>query len=358
MTSEISKPTDSINQSVLTSRGILDTRELVAGDYVYDAMTGEPIEVITTIKSGPDSIYRISYTDGRSYLYHRDQFVVTEFHPDVCHDGMKYPTQTSAHKVDSLTELSFKLKKAIDQFPLELKCSFNQWPLISDNYFIGPLLMFGDHTDVYVKLYSTQTSRDTNYINYILTHYSNSIKLVDDRDGSIQFFHKNGDRMTWCELLRLENLSESTIPQRIADYVYDSKDHRMQLIKGIFDFGFSRELTHANVAIDGRSDYARMKSFRSVLNSVGVTAHFMSDRFRKSMVMTVDNGNIPISDLFGDIDLIGEFANYDYPDYSKFVGFKSLMTLDFKSYVYKIITSKQDQERYILAANMLPLYLR
>lgn len=351
---------------VVTDKGIRSVKDVLPGDYVYNSFTGKPMEVEHVVELQPGDVYRVAYSDGRISGYHENQRVVYE----TCIDGDNWQISYTIPKY--ISQDKNIPKSTIDRFRLELKSSHISPSPLADPYVAGPFLAYGDLDDPYInlpKVLANNVADARRMIEYLQCKY-NMIDNVIVTTDKMYFTTADMKCIPWEMLLgdigreRLTTLADSRVSM-ISDYLYASTNDKLQLIRGIFDLGFSKSLSTNYVAIRG-TNFSRMGEVRNILSSLGVVSTVMFDRqsFISSgagVTLYVLNGNIP--ELFYNRDEVANFVNESSdPNFNnpREISVGSATNISWKKGIqikynaYDIVLKGADRHKCYLSGNMLP----
>ena len=334
---------------VISNRGAISVKDLLPGDYVCSAIDGHPMKVLKVIRLNSGPGYYVSYSDGRSSIYHEQHRIVYDM------DGNEYDTEDMKEIIDHI----------FGSVPMEVifgdikqnRIDFSG--IITPNepkpvpYIAGPILVFGDRNDPCINIpinginkYEIDTRIDI-FIN--LYHIA---KRIEISDGKMYFINESDDRISWEEMfhdmgiLRVSN--NNLIPD---EYLYGSIVNRLHFVKGVFDFGYKKSELQDSIGICINNENVAIE-FRKILSSLGIVASIQYDP-NDHYIPTIING-IP-AELFDDPNMVFNMLNnrqkYNYPSKLN-VSSMNLLTPEITS--YDIVLSAEDEGGVFLTDNMLP----
>lgn len=242
---------------VLTTKGPRCIRDLTPGDMLYEYWTSQLLEVQEVVKSKIQMIWNIRYNDGRVTF------------------GTASTPIVYGDRIIPLIEAARMGKfPPIDTFAVEYHKEQITEPLFPDAYSTGALLLYGDYDDEYINLPIDGICEPNNFIRFM---YNSEIAQVLGKDR-IYFSWKHTSEekcITWKEFFPKYKMfvtsRDSLTPIIPIEYMEASILDRRKLIRGIFDAGFSKNVTPDCVATLNSSEF-RLKEVQKILWSLGVTS--------------------------------------------------------------------------------------
>lgn len=241
--------------NIPTQRGIIELKDIVPGDYVFEYKSSEPIKVIDIPKPTKSKIYKVTYSDGTTQYVNDSDYIYTG---------------TSIVPVYSVsTDTTFN---DIRCYPIKYNNKVYS-PLDPDPYIAGAFLIYGDYEDEFINLPSYMTG-----INEVFAHkYSVEYDMDHINDVSKMYFKRIGDidnkTITWKEFFNGEDINK-IIPNK---YAYASIKDRVQFIRGVFDTGYLLKIFRDDtVGIVNKSE-ERLKELQKILYSLGIISKVSYD---------------------------------------------------------------------------------
>lgn len=255
---------DVIDYRVITKRGVLPVSKLNIGDYVYDFITGNAIEVNGIEKTEKTDAYIVTYTDKRSMqLLNSDKMFTGE---------LVMPLDDIIVKINLAAGINTIFVPLI-QHRLEFDKNTVKAPIVNpDPYTAGIFYAYGDFNDKYANLPITLHEAERMFLdqyNYRLNGLGGA--------GRVYFCRPNTDYpLLWEELFadgfqyELWYDKEVRVARDIPDrFVYGTVKERIQFISGIFDAGFQPEFFEDSVGIVGNNTHI-LQEVQKMLWSLGV----------------------------------------------------------------------------------------
>lgn len=280
---------------VYTQRGLVDIRNLVYGDTLYEYRTGKPHKVLS-IKKSNNRIIKVHYSDGREAIYSIDELLFT---------GNNIVDMYSALEIKEFPKIKlwgFDNSKYIDKPKLD-----------PDPYTAGIFLTYGDYSmneinlpldlwknflsDFYTcNIQASSIPKD----NMVLFTYLMSVSYLTWN----QFF--NNDRNLYNKVDAWVLTKKITSPCIPNEYMFASINDRWKFIRGIFDFGYNKLISRDEISICHWSE-ERLTWIQRLLWSLGITSNIEYNPFKslesRPYVLTIT----------GDYDCYpGMFYNVDY----------------------------------------------
>lgn len=271
-------------QFVLTNRGVIEAKDVLPGDYLYEYGTSRRLNINYVEELKHQRVYDIRYTDGRMEKVAGDQKIFFN-------NRIYTPEELSGEMLNNI----IPIKRHV--------CDYGKLyeDLYPDPYVAGALFIYGDLNDKYINLpvdryeaddvlrykygitYANETSKTKKYYTYI---GSNEKITWVDFFKDYNFFHKN------------RILSEPIVPK---EYQYAAPADRIQFITGVFDIGYSPEDTPDTVSIT-HTDGFMVDIVQTILWSLGI----MCNSWRR------DDGKYQLDVLGPEEDYAGFFYNINF----------------------------------------------
>lgn len=250
-----SRPYYPIN--ILTNRGVVELKNIIPGDYVYEYKTGNLLKVIGIDEPCESLITHVIYNDKRIEYVRESDSIYT---------GNNIIESRFINSQTKFTDIT--------QYPIELKNRVTTL-LDPDPYLAGAFLTYGIINDPYVNLPYYMTGINDVFSNkYSIEYASNSVGL----DGRVYFKYINdpsGKRITWKQLFG-EDIKLDKLFQK---YLMSSIKNRTQFIRGIFDMGYSPALFRNNKIGVVCSSKTTLEMIQNILWSLGILSKVEYDDF-------------------------------------------------------------------------------
>lgn len=261
---------DYIPTPILTQRGILDAKDVVPTDKVFEYRTGNLVEVQRVEKIPVQEVFKIEYNDGRyGYFNHHSNIFTGENH------GIM-PLHAA---VDCKNILSRIIQYPIESFHTGAKNAPNP-----DAYIAGALLTHGNYDDKYINL---PYGKNIKVVNDHLANRYNLEVSETEIDGYYRY-HLSGTPtdacISWAEFFKDCDWAANTMPMSspvLSQYQYLPGPRRFRFIMGAFDIGYDTDRFPDSVGLMCREE-SRLKDIQWILNSLGILSnvyytHFQSD---------------------------------------------------------------------------------
>jgi hypothetical protein len=201
-----------------TENGLVDIKDVVIGDRVYDFRSGSTLVVEKVIVTGIENIYKITFTDGREdYYSETESLYIDNGIIDIC---------------------KLRPNVSIKQYEIDFKHLYNS--LIPDPYIAGALLVHGDIDDQYINLPIDRISANKLFANKYQLDYGGS---VTNNKTYFSWNGPNSDKcITWEEFFLhciYEDLKKEIIP---IEYRRSKIEDRWKFIQGVFDIGYTTRM--------------------------------------------------------------------------------------------------------------------
>lgn len=247
-----------------TNRGLTPIDKLNLGDYVYNFINGDEMEVYDIITHPKETIYKVTYTDGR-FGFYRGSELMYGGNSLISVENIMRIMDVAKYDDSSLHELNFGniRHNFIDYNKHRLVT-----PLYPDPYITGCLVMYGDYRDKYINL--PRRRREANNL-FSHKYQLNYGEVLRDNIMYYSWDGAPGDQLiTWKEFFlntpgRWRSQRYPIIP---LSYLRASHNDRWQFIQGVFDLGFDPEETPDTLSIRHENEY-RLKGFQKILWSMG-----------------------------------------------------------------------------------------
>lgn len=276
-------------KKLLTQRGIVDVRDAVPGDFLYEYGTNNMIEIKDIILKDEWSRFSAHYSDGRTEEYGNDELIYF--------GGKMYKPYQVANMIFSkcqpieLYSVGFGEKKVLA-------------PLDPDPYAAGALLGYGDFNNEYMNL----PYKKTCVVDGICNKYG--IECIGDEDSTVYFRYKGSEELIkWIDFFHYEFILNTVKgPLFPKEYVYSRFEDRVQFIRGLFDMGYSKTVTPDTVSLTMNDDI-KIKSVQRILWSLGILCNiqYINGKFQLDVIGKDED----YPGFFYDINNIGNIANTD-----------------------------------------------
>lgn len=272
-----------------TNRGLLEIRDIMPGDCVYEYGTSRQVPVERLVFEEPRYLYGVKYTDRRTQHF-------TEL--DHVYDGVK------SYKIPELHDYlkhhrNIRYFGEIKTFPIDFGTKI-QTELVPDPLVAGALLTHGDYDDPYMNLPMDREGINNHFAHRYNLDYANCI-------GENKVYYKfNGapadSRITWKEFfpkypmyLTTKCFHDELIP---VEYQRASIMDRWHYVQGAFEIGFNKNMFPESVSITHKSE-RRLLEFQKMLWSLGI------------MSIVSYDPNLPLArGREFRLDLVGKFEGY------------------------------------------------
>lgn len=250
-----------IGKKVYTQRGIIDVKEVVPGDTVYEYGTNEKLRVISTVDSECKDLLQIVYTDGRTSICTDEENVL------------------NGDEIIPIFELSkTKMFQEIDVSPVDFNYGRITEPLFPDPYVAGALLIYGRYDTEYINLPLDRSAADQLFSNKY------SLDFADKLEDNTTFYAWNSsdpaNPITWNEFfpkydcyVKSRKVTSPLIPKEYTDAPIRD---RMKFIMGVFDIGYNKEMFPNSVGIAHIKE-ERLMEVQRLLWSLGVLSKITYD---------------------------------------------------------------------------------
>lgn len=242
-----------------TQRGIIDIKDVVSGDMVYEYKSNKKVKVLGGGYSKIKKIYQVNYTDSRIGIYTEN---------DNIFDGNKIISIESA--------LLMKTFHEIIPYPFEYDDQYerpNPDPCVA-----GALIIHGRYDTPYINL-----PLDRSGINQLFAHKYN-LDYADYLEDNTTFYQYNGctkdTPITWKEFFSKYDFYSTSkrkdSPLIPEEYIKASLIDRKKFIRGVFDVGYNADMFPDNVGIANPHEY-RLKEVQRILWSIGILSNISYD---------------------------------------------------------------------------------
>lgn len=251
-----------LTDRIHTQRGLVQQKDLLPGDTVFEYGTGNPIKVVFVKNTPLAKLYNIDFNDGRNLIVRED---------DLVFDGVKIVSVYDLlHYKEFQTYMLHPFnpkEKVIERFEL-------------DPYMLARFLTFGKYEYEFINLPLHLYKNIPDSLEY---KYHLESDLSGDKDGVVFFKYENCDEyITWKEFLKLKDADQIkgtfVLSRRIdanvfpSYYTNGSIECRQKMIAGIFDFGYDKQNFPYNVMI-GHDIVGRLQAVQHLLWSLGITCN-------------------------------------------------------------------------------------
>ena len=265
---------EKIPMIVQTSNGNRNIEDVIPGDTIYD-IDGNLHEVLDTVDSDKEDVYRIIYSDRRIDYYRGSELFV-------CNNKIGPVKDIYLRKID------VSLRKAFRQRPIDYcNSSVDQrgfWrdPYI-DPYTTGVLLTYGDFNDPNMNLPLYRTTINNYFTNKYNLNYAKFGKLPK------VYYTYNGlkEPIQWKDFF--ENINTEDTCEFQYEYSRSSLYDRWKFIRGVFDFGNVDDEFFIKI---GHHDEKRLFMVQKMLWSLGIISsvtydpHDMPNGWKYSLTIT------------------------------------------------------------------------
>lgn len=240
---------------VLTTKGSKCIHDLVPGDKLYEYWTSNLLEVQDIIQSKIQTIWKITYSDGRSTL------------------GIGSTPVLYGDKIVPLKEAANRGKfPPIDTFAIDYNKEEIVDPLFPDPYSAGALLTYGDYADECINLPIHGICEPNNFIRFM--HNSEIAQVLGKDKIYFSWKHTSEEKcITWKEFFSKYKSAvvslDSVDPIIPIEYKRASITDRRKFIRGVFDVGFSKDVTPDCVATLNSTEF-KLREVQEILWSLGV----------------------------------------------------------------------------------------
>ena len=295
---------------VLTNKGVLDVKDIIPGDYVYEYKTGEMIKVL-----GISNPVRGFFTD----IQYSNGIIKTILNSDKIFNGKNIVNINSFEK---------NINNKISFYPVTFHNNITSI-LNPDPYVAGALFIYGDFNDKYLNLPSDML----NIIDVLVYKYH--IEVLNIIDSKVHFIFKDNTNspITWEDFFGnniRELINESDYKFIPNKYFYSLIKDRIQLIRGIFDTGYNPSVFHNGEIGINVYDYRKLYTVQYLLLSLGIISHieiFDHDMNKKSSQLTIHGKYYGYSGFIYNIENMIKLINH------------KLITADKSFYIEKIYPS-------------------
>lgn len=242
--------------NILTDRGIVELKDILPGDKVFEYKTGNLLKVIGISEPSRSLINKITYSDRRvEYIRSCDDLYTGK---DII-PMLIVPKNQEFHD--------------IKQYPVKFDHAVHN-TLDPNPYIAGMFLMYGDYHDRFINLPSNMTGfNNINGFRYAVNNNLTPIKYND----KVYFKYADNSknlRITWKQFFKdidiyatTKDVREGTIPD---EYVMTSAKDRIQFVKGIFDIGYAPNLFDDKVVGIVNKSNRKLKALQELLWSLGI----------------------------------------------------------------------------------------
>lgn len=334
---------EEIRSRVLTPRGIVNKKDLVPGDKVYEYETNELLEVQDIVKLGPVSVWRVEYTDGRTDVF---------------------PITSNVFTGDNIIPLAEALKRGcrnfthVEQHQVDFKLGV-QKKLFPDPYIAGALITYGNYDDPYINLPIDRDAANEEFA------FKYGITYAEKVGKDCCYYTWNDSRpkdvpITWKEFFpehtfyaKDRRIGDPIIPK---EYKYASIKERTQMVTGIFDIGYDKYLNPDSVMINHKTEF-RLREVQKLLWTLGIVSGITYDctmRNGRTYILRVHRTKEGWPGFFYNIDSICQMIENDYLiSKSPLFDLKVTKAVHVSTgYIYEIVLSKPNM--LYLGANYLP----
>lgn len=245
------------SRMVLSKHGFILEELVLPGDFLYDYITKEWLEV-KDVKSIPCTrLYEIHYSDGRIQYITDDEYIKIGdkyYTPEYIKEFKVYRQPISLHHVEYYPQLRDKLKP--------------------NPYIAGALFIYGDYNKEYINI----PFKCEKIINDICNEFHFIYETYADKQTRVKFKYDSdfiNDYITWRKFFnkfkffaRTHNIDDVPIPR---EYLYASIDNRIQFIRGAFDAGYTMNDSPDTVALNHWSK-ERLEWLQWLLWSLGISS--------------------------------------------------------------------------------------
>ena len=251
-------------QKVVTHVGIKPADKVLPGDYLYEYGTSEMMEVVDIEIHENEKIWDVRYSDKRVEKVGEDELIYF--------DG----------KLHSPNDLYGEIDRII---PIErYVCDFGKLipPVKPDAYSAGAILAYADIFDDYVNIPNTKTTAE----NHILHVNGWNVYPEAAKDKIYFMIGDSNQKLTWADVFAFKsarsNMAMFMIDHHMDspiipyEYTYGKVEDRIKFIRGVFDTGYSRDITPDRISIT-MTDDIRMRTIQRMLWSLGIMSYMHSN---------------------------------------------------------------------------------
>lgn len=270
--------------NVHTTKGIKCVRHLTPGDKLYEYGTSNLLEVQEVLKSDIQTIWQVVYNDGRLTY------------------GIGSTPVLYGDKIISLKEAARRGNyPPIKTFAIDYHRDDVIAPLFPDPYTAGALLVHGDYDDEFINLPINGICEPNNFIRFM--HKSNTAQVTGKDKIYFSWAHRSEEeRITWKEFFPRYEMyvtsKDGAAPLIPKEYLESSIRDRRKFIRGVFDVGYSKDIT-PDVVATMNSTSMLLTDVQKILWSLGVLSKIVA------------NPMIPLSRWRNfRLEILGEYTNY------------------------------------------------
>lgn len=278
-------------KKVLTHRGIIDAKDVVPGDYLYEYGTNNMLEIKDIQRASDWSRYTAKYSDGRLEEYGKEELIYFG---------------SQMYKPHIVVNQIFQRCQPIEQYSVGFGTNKVIAPLDPDPYVAGALLGYGDFHDEYMNLPNKKDA----IIDGISNKY-NIDCIQEVEDGPVYFVYKGEEeKIKWIDFFGKYEFILNTVngPLFPKEYIYARFEDRVQFIRGLFDFGYSKTVTPDTVSLTMNDDL-KIKLVQKILWSLGIlnNIHYFNGKFQLDILGKDED----YPGFFYDYNNIANMANTD-----------------------------------------------
>lgn len=275
---------------VHTHRGLIEMRDIIPGDRVYEYGTSRQVTVLKAVFPEVDHLYKIEYVDKRTQIV------------------MEHSAIFEGNSIVRIRDAFNLLQKVgpfltygdIKTFPIDFVGKRIYTRPFPDPLVAGALLTYGDYDDPYINLPSDRDGINDHFAHRYNLDYANYLE-----HGKV-YFKFNGapedSRITWKEFFPSQNMfvtsrcfNDPLIP---IEYQRASIADRWHYVQGAFEIGYSQKMFPNSVSIAHTSE-RRLEELQKMLWSLGIMSK-----------ISYDPSLEPSKERQYRLDLIGKFEGY------------------------------------------------
>ena len=299
-----------INQTISTyietsKHSNVPIEDLIPGDKIYEYKTNKFLEVRRVKKLPKDTIWEITYNDGRlSYISSSDLLFTGR---DICKIIPAIDTPLIRNPLDNSLSQLFD----IHQYPIEYNSETLLDILMPDPYIAGALLIHGDFDDEYINLPLDKESAD----NHFAHRYNLDFSEMKVGKGKCYYQYNGapkGEAIKWVDFFKGHHIYATTkcMEDPIISPCYTRapiKD-RWKFIMGAFDIGYSKSIFPDSISISLKDEY-RLVLIQRMLCSMGILSNVyydptMKDKYERKYRLDIVGNYDTYPGFFYDINYI------------------------------------------------------